>query len=154
MSASEVLFAHVTRRRDEEIDLAAAALLIGEVEHGEIDLGPWINELDQLAEGSRQRAVDKWNRAIERSGATEQRLTLPHRRFHRHIGLYAGMAVDPEGNPTDQSPETWLPSREDRAYVASLMQPVYEPGKMAQWLAPPSKGVNSQPLDFEYVRLR
>jgi benzoyl-CoA 2,3-dioxygenase component B len=33
------------------------------------------------------------------------------------------------------------------------MRPVYEPGKMAGWIAPPSKGINNQPLGFEYVRL-
>src|SRR3989442_1501083 len=34
-----------------------------------------------------QRAVDKWNRAIADAGA-DFRLTLPSRKFHRHIGLY------------------------------------------------------------------
>jgi benzoyl-CoA 2,3-dioxygenase component B len=30
---------------------------------------------------------------------------------------------------------------------------VYEPGKIAGWIAPPAKGVNGQPSDFEYVIL-
>jgi benzoyl-CoA 2,3-dioxygenase component B len=47
----------------------------------------------------------------------------------------------------------WLPTDEDQAYVASLMQPVTEPGKMAGWIAPPARGINSQAPDFEYVRL-
>jgi len=27
-----------------------------------------------------------------------------------------------------------------------------EPGKFANWIAPPARGVNNQPLNFEYVR--
>ena len=46
----------------------------------------------------------------------------------------------------------WLPSAEDKDYVRSCMVPVYEPGKFANWIAPPSRGVNEQPLDFEYVK--
>ena len=33
------------------------------------------------------------------------------------------------------------------------MQKVTEPGKFASWIAPPPKGINSQPIDFEYVHL-
>ena len=47
----------------------------------------------------------------------------------------------------------WLPTEEDRARNAELMQPVYEPGKIAGWIAPPAKGINGQPPDFEYVVL-
>jgi benzoyl-CoA 2,3-dioxygenase component B len=46
----------------------------------------------------------------------------------------------------------WLPTDEDRAYVHSLMKPVTEPGKFANWIAPPARGINNQPVDFEYVR--
>ena len=37
--------------------------------------------------------------------------------------------------------------------VKSLMQKVTEPGKYANWIAPPPKGINGNPIDFEYVRL-
>ena len=30
------------------------------------------------------------------------------------------------------------------------MRPVYEPGKIAGWVAPPN-GINGQPFDYEYV---
>jgi benzoyl-CoA 2,3-dioxygenase component B len=33
------------------------------------------------------------------------------------------------------------------------MTPVTEPGKFAGWIAPPSRGINGQPVDFEYVKL-
>jgi benzoyl-CoA 2,3-dioxygenase component B len=47
----------------------------------------------------------------------------------------------------------WMPSPEDYAYVRSLMNGrVVAPGKFANWIAPPSRGVNNQPLNFEYVR--
>lgn len=46
----------------------------------------------------------------------------------------------------------WLPTPEDRAFVASLMGRCVEPGKFANWIAPPVMGVNRQPVDFEYVR--
>ena len=46
----------------------------------------------------------------------------------------------------------WLPSAADRAFVASLMGRVAEPGKFANWIAPPARGINNQPVDFEYVR--
>jgi len=46
----------------------------------------------------------------------------------------------------------WLPSVEDRAFVASLMGRVVEPGKFANWIAPPVMGINRQPVDFEYIR--
>ena len=33
------------------------------------------------------------------------------------------------------------------------MRPVYEPGHMADWIAPPVAGINTRPVDYEYVRL-
>jgi benzoyl-CoA 2,3-dioxygenase component B len=33
------------------------------------------------------------------------------------------------------------------------MQKVTEPGKYANWIAPPPKGINGNPIDFEYVKL-
>ena len=46
-----------------------------------------------------------------------------------------------------------LPSEDDGAYLEELSrEPVLEPGRCAQWLAPPTSRVNRQPLDFEYVR--
>jgi len=64
----------------------------------------------------------------------------------------------PEGQPIAEEEwrrrePDWLPSSEDRAFVASLMRRVTEPGKMAGWIAPPEIGINNTPLDYEYVRL-
>jgi benzoyl-CoA 2,3-dioxygenase component B len=33
------------------------------------------------------------------------------------------------------------------------MVQVTEPGKMAGWIAPPTAGINRQPIDYEYVKL-
>jgi len=33
------------------------------------------------------------------------------------------------------------------------MQPHYEPGVFAPWIAPPTRGIDQQPTDFEYVKL-
>ena len=33
------------------------------------------------------------------------------------------------------------------------MHPVTVPGKFANWIASPPRGINGQPIDFEYVRL-
>ena len=48
---------------------------------------------------------------------------------------------------------TWIPSPDDRAFVHSLMKKVAEPGKMAAWIAPPDRGINNLPVEYEYVKL-
>ncbi|MDH3537329.1 MAG: benzoyl-CoA 2,3-epoxidase subunit BoxB, partial [Gammaproteobacteria bacterium] len=48
--------------------------------------------------------------------------------------------------------DQWLPSSSDREFVASLMGRVVEPGKFANWIAPPAIGINRKPVDFEYIR--
>lgn len=104
-----------------------------------------------------QRAVDRWNKIIGKEGM-EFRLRLPSRRFHRNIGVYAGSCFDPDGNLISEDGyrrglRSWLPSDADRTHVRSLQaRPVREPGQMAAWIAPPAKGINGRPGDFEYVR--
>ncbi|MEO8536824.1 MAG: benzoyl-CoA 2,3-epoxidase subunit BoxB [Betaproteobacteria bacterium] len=100
--------------------------------------------------------VGRWNRVIEKA-SLPFRLTAPHKAFHRSIGTLAGTKVSPDGRVVDAADwaarrDEWLPSAADRAYVAGLMGRVVEPGKFANWIAPPPMGVNRQPLDFEYVR--
>ena len=104
-----------------------------------------------------QRGVDRWNRVIKEHGIDFQ-LRLPHRAFQRAIGLFADVRVSPEGRVLSQAEweakkHEWLPTEEDQAWVESLMRPETEPGRFASWIAPPPRGVNGQPLDFEYVRL-
>jgi benzoyl-CoA 2,3-epoxidase subunit B len=103
------------------------------------------------------RGVRRWNQIIKNHGIDFD-LKLAHRGFHRAIGAFAGLHVSPDGRLISQAEwearrAEWLPSAEDQAYVASLMKPVVEPGKFAGWIAPPARGINGQPIDFEYVRL-
>ena len=85
------------------------------------------------------------------------KLTVPHKAFHRQIGPLAGLKVAPDGRVVSDSEwnskaRDWLPSKEDAAFVKSLMGRVVEPGKFANWIAPPAVGINRQPVNFEYVR--
>jgi len=100
--------------------------------------------------------VGRWNKVIEKAGIPF-RLTTPHKAFHRNIGSLSGVKVSPDGRVVhdhewNQNVEHWLPTDEDRAFVASLMGRVVEPGKFANWIAPPMIGINRQPVNFEYVR--
>ncbi len=104
-----------------------------------------------------ERALRKWNRTLEQVGM-DVRLKLPSRRFHRHQGLYSDYDFDPEGNlitreEYEKNHHSWLLNAEDNEYLSSIMHQVVEPGKMANWIAAPSRGINGQPLEFEYVRL-
>jgi len=101
--------------------------------------------------------VKRWNMAIKRGGQDFQ-LALPSRRFRRAIGAWAGVPTDPAGAPIateafDRQVAQWLPSEADRAFVHGLMKQVTEPGKMAGWIAPPDRGINNLPVDYEYVHL-
>jgi benzoyl-CoA 2,3-epoxidase subunit B len=104
-------------------------------------------------------AVERWwNRSIARAGF-DYSLRLPHVAFNRRIGEFAAIRADPDG--TILSGEEWqrrrhefLPSSEDDAFVAGLMQPVTEPGAFASWIAPPRAGIDNKPGDFEYVKLQ
>jgi benzoyl-CoA 2,3-dioxygenase component B len=103
------------------------------------------------------RGVARWNEVIKRAGIDFE-LKLPHRGFHRAIGSFAEAKVSPDGRVVSEAEwdahhREWLPTEQDRAFVQSLMQPVTERGKFASWIAPPARGINGQPIDFEYVRL-
>ena len=103
-----------------------------------------------------ERVVKRWNKALDEEGVDFQ-VTLPSTRFHRRQGQYMNYHFSPNGDLIDaaefekMAPE-WLPTDEDRAYVKSLMKPVMEPGKMANWIAAPKRGIAGKPVDFEYVR--
>ncbi len=103
-----------------------------------------------------KRGVDKWNAAIQAAGIDFE-LRLPVMSFNRRIGIYADLPIDPTGRFL--TPDEWerrlpefLPTAEDEAHVASLMHAVVEPGKIANWIAPPSKGIKGLSFEFEYVR--
>jgi benzoyl-CoA 2,3-dioxygenase component B len=130
----------------------------GAVVEEDVPLRNAMNEVlrDQYVEDC-QRGVDRWNKHLAEAGLSE-RLRLPSKRFHRQIGLYAGLPFDPDGRlltreEFERRRSEWLPTDEDRAYVASLQQAVIEPGKIANWLARPARGIKGLPFEYEYVRL-
>ena len=67
--------------------------------------------------------VGRWNKVLTKSGIPVQ-LTVPHKAFHRNIGSRSGAKIAPDGR-------------------------VAEPGKFANWIAPPNMGINRQAIDFE-----
>jgi benzoyl-CoA 2,3-epoxidase subunit B len=100
--------------------------------------------------------VGRWNKVIEKAGIPFK-LTTPHKAFNRNIGALAGAKVSPEGRVVSEvewaaKSAEWLPTAEDRMFVASLMGRVVEPGKFANWIAPPAMGINKQVVDFDYIR--
>jgi len=106
--------------------------------------------------GDCEFVCQRWNRVLEKAGRAE-RLELPSRRFRRAQGIYADGCYDPTGNPISSEEfearkAAWLPSKEDLAYVQSLMHPVTEAGKIASWISPPAKGIDDHPFEWEYVR--
>ncbi len=104
-----------------------------------------------------QRGVERWNKHLADAGLSE-RLRLPSKRFYRHIGLYAEAPFDVDGQVLSR-PEwearrgAWLPTDSDRAYIASLQKPVREPGRIANWIGRPARGIKGLPFEYEYVRL-
>jgi benzoyl-CoA 2,3-dioxygenase component B len=122
---------------------------------------PMLNALNEVMRESYLKdceiGLKRWNRQIERAGFA-LRLTLPSSRFRRTIGAWAGQPVDPQGKllpkeDYERNLGQWIPTQADRAFVHSLMQKVTEPGKMAAWIAPPERGINNLPVEYEYVKL-
>ncbi|TMA21415.1 MAG: benzoyl-CoA 2,3-epoxidase subunit BoxB [Deltaproteobacteria bacterium] len=104
-----------------------------------------------------QRAVDRWNKTLAKNGVQGLSLALPHRRFHRGVGPHSTAKFDPQGRMMSEAEfeahkDEWLINEADRKYVKSVMNGVFERGKMASFIAPPAKGINGMPVDFEYVR--
>jgi benzoyl-CoA 2,3-dioxygenase component B len=121
---------------------------------------PMLNALNEVLRDDFIRdtvaGIGRWNKVLEKQGIAF-RLTVPHKAFNRKIGTLAGIRVAPDGTVLSEeqwkaNENTWLPTPEDREFVASLMGRVVEPGKFANWIAPPAIGVNRQPVNFEYVR--
>ena len=108
--------------------------------------------------GDCQAGVDRWNKRVLEAHGMSERMTLPSRKFNRKVGVYAGKLFDPWGNPLtaeewERRKYEWLPSPEDKAYLHSIQAtPVYKPGQFANYIAPPPRGINRLPVDFEYIR--
>jgi benzoyl-CoA 2,3-dioxygenase component B len=150
-----------TKQSDDHV-LKDLSYTILEVENGQLveRQVPMLNALNEKLRDDfikdSMAGVGRWNRVMKKYGIPFE-LKVPHKAFNRAIGPLAGIKVSPDGRVVSQAEwdanaSQWLPTPEDRAFVASLMGHVTEPGKFAGWIAPPAMGINRQPLDFEYVR--
>jgi len=149
------------KRTDDHL-LKGATYRVMEVHGGQIvdkDV-PMLNALNEVLRDDYIKdsigGVERWNRVIEKAGIPF-RLSVPHKAFHRNIGTLRDLKVSPDGRVISDVEwaahvRDWMPTEEDRAFVASLMGRVVEPGRFANWIAPPPIGINKQPADFEYVR--
>ncbi|MGH3649621.1 MAG: benzoyl-CoA 2,3-epoxidase subunit BoxB [Acidimicrobiia bacterium] len=101
--------------------------------------------------------IRRWNKEIASEGVDFE-FTLPHVGFNREIGELADLSVSPSGEVItaeafEASRDQWLPTHDDKAYIESIMQPHFEPGGFAPWIAPPARGIDHKPTHFEYVKL-
>jgi benzoyl-CoA 2,3-dioxygenase component B len=149
-------------KRDDDHRLQGMSYEVLEVKDGRLEPRrvPMLNALNEVL---REDFVDdsvggvgRWNKRIEKTGVSF-RFELPHKAFNRRIGTLSSLRISPRGEVIDEArwkanTDSWLPTDADRAFVASLMGRVVEPGKFAGWIAPPAIGIDRHPLDFEYVR--
>jgi benzoyl-CoA 2,3-dioxygenase component B len=101
--------------------------------------------------------VGRWNKVIAEIGIPFE-IKLPHVAFHRHIGEFSKIKADAAGKALsdadwDKRRGEFLPDAADKDFIESLMQPQYEPGEFASWIAPPKVGIDNKAGDFEYVKI-
>ena len=148
--------------RDDDHRLTASSYRILKPEHEAIveTTQPALIALNETLRDSYiadcERAMVRWNKTIREAGVDFE-LRLPHRGFNRSIGEFAAASISPEGRVIsepewEQSKSQWLPTQADLEFVASLMKPALQMGEFASWIAPPPRGINHQPLDFDYVK--
>src|SRR5215470_5422219 len=120
---------------------------------------PMRNAMNEVVRESYVRDCEKglarWNKLLE-DADYPHRMMLPSPKFRRTVGSWANIPTDTTGKPISGKEfaarqTEWLPTENDRAYVRSLMKGVFERGQMAGWIAPPERGINTKPTDFEYV---
>ena len=122
---------------------------------------PALNALNEKLRDDFIRDADGRHRALEQDHRQAGYSVPAARRRTRRSTAASGRSPPRTSTPTATScpptsgrrtPSEWLPSAADQAFVASLMGRVVEPGKFANWIAPPARGVDNKPADFEYVR--
>ena len=107
--------------------------------------------------GDCQAGLDRWNKVLENYGLSD-RLYLPDKKFGRGIVIYSEFHFTPQGESIsaeqwERKRQEWLPSVEDKEYLLSIMvEPIFEPGVFANYIAPPRRGINRLPVNHEYVR--
>jgi benzoyl-CoA 2,3-dioxygenase component B len=150
------------RRKDDhaltEDSIMVDALIEGQIGQTEVAALTGLNtDLRREYIADCEGGVKRWNRILDAAGLPH-RLYLPHVAFNRRVGAFAGIEVAPSGQVLNAAEwearqGEWLPTEVDKAFVRSLMRPVYERGKIAAWVAPPRNGINGQLFDYDYVHL-
>jgi benzoyl-CoA 2,3-dioxygenase component B len=153
--------AHEDRYEDHVALAGSHELSVPQGEHLVSEAVPLRNAMNEILRGSyiddSQRGIDKFNKVLDEHGIAF-RLSLPSTRFNRQVGVYAGHYFTPEGERVgadewQRRRNEWLPTDTDEAYIKSLMSgSVLEPGMIANWIAPPRRGIKGRPVEFEYVR--
>jgi benzoyl-CoA 2,3-dioxygenase component B len=149
-------------KRDDDHQLVEATYQVPRLEGGRVSTvdASALNAMNECLRDDYivdcQRGLSSWNKIIDRAGIDSE-LRLPHRGFNRRVGTFAPVQLSPGGRLVDEATwaagvAQWLPTEEDREYIGSLMTPVTELGKMANWIAAPATGINGKPIEFEYVR--
>ena len=100
--------------------------------------------------------MERWNRTLKKYDVQAE-IKLPSLRFNRQVGIHSGHTYDADGTPIKAAEfegrkAGWFPSDEDYAYVKACMIRVHEVGKIANWIAPPHQGIDSNPFAYEYVK--
>jgi benzoyl-CoA 2,3-dioxygenase component B len=103
------------------------------------------------------KGVERWNKIMEKEGV-KFRLELSHVAFNRQVGEFKDMNATPKGiilSDADWAArrDDYLPSRDDLAFLNSLMKPAHGVGEYASWIAPPKVGIDGKTGDFEYVKI-
>jgi benzoyl-CoA 2,3-dioxygenase component B len=103
------------------------------------------------------KGLRRWNRTLAEHGITTE-LTLPHVGFNREVGVFRDHDVSPDGRVLSDAEwaerrDDWLPTDAEKVHVGSLMKAAFGPGEMAGWIAPPSTGINTLAVDYDYVRI-
>jgi benzoyl-CoA 2,3-dioxygenase component B len=149
-------------KADDDHLLTGASYPVLEVQDGRLATvhAPALNALNERLRDDfikdATAGAERWNRILQKQGIAFA-FKVPHKAFNRRIGPLSAAKIDPEGRVVSDAEwsanlDRWLPSTADRAFVASLMGRVVEPGKFANWIAPPSRGINNLPIDYTYVR--
>jgi hypothetical protein len=96
---------------------------------------PYLNALNERLRddyvADAKGGIERWNKIIQKAGIPFV-LGAPHKAFNRKIGPLSAAKISPDGKVLSEADWThhhlhWLPSVEDRAFVASLMGRVAEP---------------------------
>lgn len=104
-----------------------------------------------------EKGVAKWNKEIAKQGVNFE-MKLPSRRFNRTVGAFSEATFSPEGEliskeAFEKFKDTWLPTQADKTFVKSLMKQSIGMGQIANWIAPPLRGINGNAFEFEYVKM-